>query len=623
MKNYTLILMLTFLFTQALTANNENKKRESFTINQKSQKVEFFIDDDNVMKAKLSTELEVQLNSNLNNTYANSIFANDFSRITNLQYKIGKGLWDQDIVLSDYDIDGIFSSDTKVCYFDHVFDEKGEVVTFIYEVVFDDIKFLNKIFFGDAYKVLESNVTIEVPEWMDAGIFKWNFENSNITSDIVKKGGTKIYNYKETLLDPLVIYKNEPSVSLSRPHLVIIPRSFSNNGKEVRLMQETSDLYNWYNSLTNGDENKPEELNDLVNKLVKESDSDTDKIKTIFYWVQDNIRYLAYEDGIMGFKPQTCQEVYANKYGDCKGMANLTKNLLVLAGLDARLTWLGTKDLPYSYATPSLMVDNHMICTVFLDGKEIFLDATEKYSDLRTYAYRIEGKEVMIEDGDNFLLKEVPVADLSLNKETYHYHLDIEDDKLLGTGNMQVTGTRKTWLFNFMHYYKNSDRQDALTNYITNDDKNLSIKLGETVDLNRDRKFTHDYSIELKNQITKLADEMYLSLEFDNTYQNYTIQKNRKRPVSMNKTYFLEALTELNIPEGASISYMPEPVKVATEKYEFDLSYNQQGNTIIYNKTIKIKTPIINPDEFEDWNKAIKALNKFYSDQIIIINKKS
>jgi hypothetical protein len=28
-----------------------------------------------------------------------------------------------------------------------------------------------------------------------------------------------------------------------------------------------------------------------------------DKVKAIFYWVQNNIRYIAFEDGIAGFLP--------------------------------------------------------------------------------------------------------------------------------------------------------------------------------------------------------------------------------------------------------------------------------------------------------------------------------
>lgn len=83
--------------------------------------------------------------------------------------------------------------------------------------------------------------------------------------------------------------------------------------------------------------NEPEKLRPALAKIIANNTNDVDKIKAIYYWVQDKIRYIAYEDGYSGYIPASAQEVLANKYGDCKGMANLLTELLKLAGYDARL----------------------------------------------------------------------------------------------------------------------------------------------------------------------------------------------------------------------------------------------------------------------------------------------
>ena len=90
-------------------------------------------------------------------------------------------------------------------------------------------------------------------------------------------------------------------------------------------------------------------------------------------------------------------------------MANLTKALLKLAGYDARLTWIGTNHLAYDYSIPSLAVDNHMVCTVLLNGKRYIMDATEKYNALGDYAERIQGRPILIENGDKYILDKVPL----------------------------------------------------------------------------------------------------------------------------------------------------------------------------------------------------------------------
>src|SRR6201999_2976434 len=120
------------------------------------------------------------------------------------------------------------------------------------------------------------------------------------------------------------------------------------------------------------------------------------------------------------------QNVLNKKYGDCKGMANLTRSLLVALGFDARLCWIGTDHIAYDYSTPSLAVDNHMICALNYKGRFYFLDATESYIGFGQYAQRIQGRQVLIEDGDNFLLQRIPVVDGAQNEVLYKHDLHID-----------------------------------------------------------------------------------------------------------------------------------------------------------------------------------------------------
>lgn len=84
---------------------------------------------------------------------------------------------------------------------------------------------------------------------------------------------------------------------------------------------------------------------------------------------------------------------FSKKYGDCKGMAILLKTMLVEAGYDARLVWIGTDHISYDYSTPSLSVDNHMITAIMVDGKPIFIDGTEKFNSYGTFATRIQANK--------------------------------------------------------------------------------------------------------------------------------------------------------------------------------------------------------------------------------------
>jgi len=124
-------------------------------------------------------------------------------------------------------------------------------------------------------------------------------------------------------------------------------------------------------------------------------------------------------------------------------MANLTKELLRSQGLDARLCWLGTNHIAYDYSTPSLAVDNHMICALIYKGKTYFLDATETYLGLNDYAERIQGRQVLIEDNDKYILTNVPTTTYMQNLDSEKRVLSIQGDGLTGTVTQEWRGEEK------------------------------------------------------------------------------------------------------------------------------------------------------------------------------------
>mgnify|MGYP002508109436 CR=1 FL=1 len=61
---------------------------------------------------------------------------------------------------------------------------------------------------------------------------------------------------------------------------------------------------------------------------------------TITAWVRQNIRYVAVEHGEYAYRPASPESVLSDKYGDCKGMAALIKDMLCHSGIDGRMVWI-------------------------------------------------------------------------------------------------------------------------------------------------------------------------------------------------------------------------------------------------------------------------------------------
>jgi hypothetical protein len=626
--NIKLLVSLFFLFLPILAFSNSFLKEDpKIKIIEIKKELSFFLNKKGEIYAEMEISQLAESISALPVKFRRYVYFDNDTQIKNIKGKAdGKKSYKVKPIISDQESDGIFHSDLKMCYFDKTLKRKGDRIGFSYKKVFTDIKYLNTLYFNDVYPIERSTIIVNVPEWLNLDLREINFKEGIPKKNRTPEKKQHVFNFQMTNLSSLSEFKNTPSRSKIDPHMIPIVASINVKGKEISMFKDVNDLYGWYAQLVDNIGNDNNGLTSLVNELTEGKSTDLEKIKSIFYWVQDNIRYIAFENGIMGFQPENCQTVLGNKYGDCKGMANLTKEMLLIAGYDARLTWLGTRDLPYTYEIPSLVVDNHMICTVIVGEEKIFLDPTEKYSDLYNYALRIQGKEVLIENGDKFIVEKIPEFPMNHSQELIKINLAIEGDQIKGKGQTKFTGNKKSEMYYYLANTPTSKKELFFQNYITNEDKNIKIEIEEIpTNESRERDIEIDYSVELNNRIIDLGKELYISVELDFAFNNYDMEEDRTRAFEFNRKTATEGETTLDLPVGMSVKYLPSPVEIDNQDYKFQLSYILKENpkvpkktNIHYLKSIEIKNEILLPEQFENWNKAIAKVKEFYGDQIIL-----
>jgi len=513
----------------------------------------------------------------------------------------------------------LFYNDARVKHVTADFPVQGYTYNYELKKKYDDIKYFTALYFNDEFPILKKQIVVVVPEWLNIELKEFNFENAKVTKTVTKDSkNNSIYTY--TLEDVPAIYKEEdaPGRSYIYPHILLIAKSYTVKGKETTLFNSTADLYKWYKSLVDLMKDDTSVLKSKVTELTSNAKTDEEKIKNIYYWVQDNIRYIAFEDGIAGFKPDESNHVFENRYGDCKGMANLIKQMLKLAGFDARLTWIGTKHIAYDYKTPSLAVDNHMICTLFLKGKKYFLDGTEKYNSLGEYAERIQNKEVMIEDGNNFIIDKIPVGNCDANKETYKANLTIENEKLKGTSYRSYLGESKSQFLYIFNSFKSDKKEETLENYLSKSDKNIHVSAIKTSDLkNRDTKLTIDYNVEIDNKVSSFDNEIYIDLEYMNEMKNFEL-KDRKTDYQFDYKKNYESMITLSIPNGYKVTKLPSDLIIKEPNFEIAITFQKNDKEIIYKKSFVFKNGEIKSTEMNKWHDFIKKLISNYNQQITL-----
>lgn len=528
-------------------------------------------------------------------------------------------------VYQNYSVDDIFYSDAKVCRFELPLGKADSKSRVELDKTTLDPRYFSAIYFSDNYLIKSREVKITIPRWMKAEIREMNFDGYHIkkTVEYDSKRDQDVYTYTTGNLPARVGEKNAPGPSYIYPHLLLLSKYAELKNGRVNYFNTTDDLYAWYRSLVKEIGDDEAILKTKAQDITKGIATDTGKINAVYHWVQDNIRYIAFEDGIAGFKPEKAQSVLQHKYGDCKGMANLTRGLLKSLGFDARLCWIGTDHIAYDYSIPSLAVDNHMICALNYKGKRYFLDATETYIGLDQYAQRIQGRQVMIEDGDKYILDRVPKRDWQQNTAVEKRVLHIDGVAITGKVHQQWDGESKEYLLTQVHGIKKEKLQDALVQYLTDNNSKYKISQLQTSDINNwDKQVDIHYDLQYQDAVTGFGDDLYTEMDFRKELSGYVIDTS-KREHDMLFEYKHHVLNEtiLDVPAGYKVGPLPEDLSIDRDGYSFHVSYKLNSGKIAYRKELIIKNPWLPKSGFQQWNADIQALDKVYLQQITLSKK--
>ncbi len=526
--------------------------------------------------------------------------------------------------IANYDGESVFHSDNKICLFKAVSLADDNYYLFTGEKSIQDIKFLTDVFFNDQlYPIVERTYTIQIPEWLELDIKEYNFDFFNVEkSDKNWEGGKQVI-FKFADLDQLnTDKKGFLSLHHSYPHILFLPKSYNTvNGNRESIINDTRDLFDWYKKLLGDLTYNKEILGPVVKEITKDQTTDVDKIKAIYYWVQEHRRYVAFEEGLAGFRPEKAEGVYHKKYGDCKGMSNLLYAMLNIAGYHAKIAWLGAFNLRYNHATPSLAVDNHVICYLNFNHDDYFLDATIKLNPLNNNPISIQGKEIMINYDSTFVLKKIPEKDISENLKIRKSFYNISGTSLVGETSIEYNGDSKNHLMYSFRSIKRSDRNEFLEKVIIGDENTICDSIQTSEIDQRDSIFKIDFNEEVKNAVVSFGNETYVNLNSFNSFTMNDVDTTNCYHIFLNQKINSQSEITIPIPEDLEVLELPENTSYSVGAFSLVISYQQIGNQLICKHTVKINKAIIYKEDFSDFVDFNNHFKKIFTATIALKNK--
>jgi transglutaminase-like putative cysteine protease len=547
-------------------------------------------------------------------------FYDKSSKISNVKYVLDKKSNPYSFKPEDsfYQSENIFYSDARVVFFSLTLPKITSQLTITYDKLTDDPRYFTTIYFTENYDLSQKIVEIIVPKWFKYEIKEFNFEGYSIEKKVIEKDGNEILTYT---LQNLVGFKKEElsrGISYTYPHILLMSKYADGPIKET-YFTDLQKQYDWYKSLIVPDSNATT-VKEKALEITQKAKTDSEKRDAVYYWIQDNVRYIAFEDGIAGFKPALASDVLSKKYGDCKGMANLCCQMLKSLGFDARLCWLGTYHLAYNYSTPALCVDNHMICAVMQNGKPIFIDPTETYLAIADNAERIQGREVLIENGADFIRYKNPERPSNQNLELVRKEMVLEGTDLVGKSNFMLKGESRAGFLSSYNGIKSNKSEQELLNYLAVGDANYQITLAKQPDFkSHNNTIDIDYSFRFKNAASVFDGEIYIDLDHDKDFMHQAVDTlKRKSDVFFTYKNNIKHDVKLKIPNGFKLKSKPTDLNIDNPYYTLKANYTENNGYIFYSKQIIIKNTHINKVATGQFKKDFDALKNFYQETLIL-----
>jgi len=526
---------------------------------------------------------------------------------------------------SDRD-DGIFYDDSYYYSFKYPSVASGNRTQLQYTSTVKDARFIPGYIFTTYLPQAKTSYTIKTSRHVELVYDVVNDPKHLIKFRKFEKGGFQYYEWSATDLAPTKSEDNSPSIRYFAPHVICYVKSYEAKNGKVNILSDLGDLYRWYyNFVPDLNAESSQELKTVVDAIAKKSKSEVETVRNVFYWVQNNIQYVAFEEGMRGLIPHTGSYVCEKRYGDCKDMANLIVSMLKMANIKAYHTWIGTRDLPYKYSVvPTPLVDNHMIAT-YIDSQQryYFLDATSDHTAFGLPSSMIQGKEALIGfDKNKYEVKLVPEMSKETNAMNDSIYIHLDGNQIAGKGKTSLVGYAKV----FGGYELDRAEKDDVKRYVTRligkgSNKFYLDGYGLANLEDRDTPTRIDYTFRIGDYFQKIGDELYINLHLKKDYYNAFIDKTREAPMEISYKYVENDFCEFTIPDGYDIEYLPSNVKVNGDLIGLETAYLRDNNKIIFTKKFYIDRLLVMPGDFERWNTSIKELSEVYKESIILKKK--
>jgi hypothetical protein len=510
----------------------------------------------------------------------------------------------------------VFYDDAKSTSFDFTRLDEGTSRHIEYTVDLTDAHLIAPYYMDRYFPVLNGKLSVEFPSSVHV---KYQLRGINagkiIFSESHKRDKTT-YTFTLQNAKAAANYSDAPDDAWYDTQVIFYVDQFEVDGAWKPFLSNLDDLYAFnYGFIRDLETAASPELKQIVARLIEKAGSDREKARLIYEWVQANIKYVAFEDGLGGFVPRPAALVLTRRFGDCKDMSSILVTMLREAGVPAYLTWIGTRNLPYKYSEQPLpIVDNHMICTAKLGEQFVFLDGTDSDCIFGFPSDHIQGKEALLAISEKeYKLLNVETIPAEKNRYDDSSFLELGPQGITGKLKIHLSGYLSSEISGLLRYKNEKDRADYFRERFARGNNKITFanwKVTQSADRSESW-ISADLS--LPEYARQVAGEWLLNLHLRHPYENQEIDlPKRQSPIGYRYLVLTNYFVQVKLPVGYTVSYQPQDKEFHNETWGFDLKYDRTPTALNMHLSFRDGQLLLEPRDFEKWNKVLEHLYPNY-----------
>jgi len=407
---------------------------------------------------------------------------------------------------------------------------------------------------------------------------------------------------------------------------------FKPPGPDRRSLSGWADIGAWYEALSRALRVPDAVVSAKAGELTAGAPDALSRLRALAGFVQREIRYVAVEIGIGGFRPHPAASVLANRYGDCKDKATLLASLFEAAGITSHYLLVNTARGNLSPGAPPLLYSfDHVVLAVRLPdvvtgeglpalvvhpslGRMLVFDPTYPYAPLGRLPYYLQGNTALLVANGSGELLTLPMPEPKENLLDRKGHFTLLADGTL-EGRIEEThrGTLADAARQTLTDATGAERIRIIETFLARFFAGFSLLGSDVEDLDepvRDLRLTYQVRVPNYAKIAggmlvvrpNILGDMHEKLEPSGS-------KPRLYPVDLGTTSEQRDEFAIELPEGYGIESLPPAADLDLGFAVFSSRTEERERALVFHRTYRVVEPVLPPNRFEEAVKLFRTMD--------------